>query len=290
MIPVIDVKTALADATWQLEEEGIESAPLDAALLLAHVCGIQRETLMLNQSKILNDNDIIAFNAFVARRQQYEPIAYIIGKKEFWSLDFCVTPDTLIPRPDSETLIEAALKRVPSFAENGRAKPITLLDIGTGSACLLIALLKELPRAQGVGVDNSKRALQVAIENAKRHEVTDRTQFLESHWCDALNGTFDLIITNPPYVAEGALGTLMPDVVQYEPHTALFAGSDGLDAYRALAPQIAVRLNKGGYAVLEVGQGQAADVAGLLGMQGLKTETEKDLAGIDRCVIARKLN
>jgi release factor glutamine methyltransferase len=283
------VQNALAHAARQLEQFGIDSARLDASLLLSHVLGIKRERLMLSPEKELDNNEISAFNAVVARRQQCEPVAYITGKKEFWSLDFYVTRDTLIPRPDSETLVDAALKRVRSRKTRMQAKPTTLLDIGTGTGCLLIALLKELPEFRGTGVDNSERALQVAKENAKRHGVEKRAEFIRSHWCDALDGTFDLILSNPPYIAETDMAALMPDVARYEPRSALVAGADGLSAYRALAPQVAAKLNPGGTVLFEVGQGQAEKVAALLAAQGLEMQPpEKDLAGITRCVIAEK--
>jgi len=278
------IRDALNHARHLLEEAGIDSARLDASVLLAHVLEVSNGQVTILAEKQLNNEQIEAFNALVARRQQSEPIAYILGKKEFWSLDFCVTRDTLIPRPDTETLVEAALKRMP-----GSAKPITLLDIGTGTGCLLIALLKEFPGARGVGSDNSERALQVAKENAKRHNVDQRAEFTLSHWCDAIDGTFDLILSNPPYIALNDLASLMPDVARFEPHAALFAGNDGLDAYRALAPQIAARLNPGGYTLLEVGQGQAKEVIKFLRNEGLEVEAPvKDLAGVERCVVGKK--
>jgi release factor glutamine methyltransferase len=151
--------------------------------------------------------------------------------------------------------------------------------------------LKEVPNARGVGVDNNERALQVARENAKRHNVEDRAEFLLSHWCDAIDGTFDLILSNPPYIASDAMSSLMKDVADFEPKGALVAGIDGLDAYRAIVPQLSSRLNPGGYVLFEVGQGQAELVEALLQAQGLKTETaEKDLSGVTRCVIARRDN
>jgi release factor glutamine methyltransferase len=285
----VTAHTALADAGQALAQWGIASALLDARLLLAHALGMERTESVLLADRPLKEDEISRFSSFVARRAHFEPVAYITGKKEFWSLDFCVTRDTLIPRPDSETLIEAALKRVRIKKTQEQAGPIALLDIGTGTGCLLIALLKELPAARGVGLDNSERALQVAEENAKRHGVETRARFIRSHWCDALHGTFDLILSNPPYIAEGAMNALMPDVLHFEPRSALAAGADGMDAYRALAPQVAARLNPGGVALFEVGQGQAKGVSALLSRQGLMTEyPEKDLAGTPRCVVARK--
>lgn len=280
----ITVSDAAKEAAVKLQAAGCETASLDASLLLAHIMGIPRQSLMLVHDKALNDNEIMLYGRAVERRVAKEPIAYITGSKEFWSLDFFVTRDTLIPRPDSETLIEAALKLVKN-----RAKAISVLDIGTGTGCLLIALLKELPQASGVGVDINTGALAVAHRNAVHNAVDARAVFTESHWCDAVNGTFDLIISNPPYIAETDRDSLMQDVVSFEPHKALFAGTDGMDAYKALAPQVAARLNAGGFCVFEAGMGQAAAISDLLRAEGLVDgQTARDLQGIPRAVIAHK--
>jgi release factor glutamine methyltransferase len=229
----------------------------------------------------------------IDRRCKNEPIAYITGKKEFWSLDFTVTRDTLIPRPDSETLVEAALGRAKKIAGELN-KPLTLLDIdildiGVGTACLLVALLKELPAAHAIGVDISEPALKVAQKNAKNNNVDKRVRFMKSNWCDAAEGKFDLIVSNPPYIARSDFTHLMKDVVDYEPALALLAGEDGLDAYRILARQAADKLNAGGYVLFEVGKGQAETVAALLQENGLAIdEIKNDLAGIPRCVVAKK--
>ncbi len=278
------ISQAVCEAAARLQAAGCESASLDASLLLAHIMGISRQSLILEGNKILNNKETDSFIHAVERRAKKEPIAYIIGSKEFWSLDFFVTRDTLIPRPDSETLIEVSLKLVKN-----RAKAISILDIGTGTGCLLIALLKELPQASGVGVDINTGALAVAHRNAVHNAVDARAVFKESHWCDAVNGTFDLIISNPPYIAETDRASLMQDVVSFEPHKALFAGADGMDAYRALAPQVAARLNAGGFCVFEAGIGQALAIMELLKGQGLTNgRTAQDLRGIARAVIAHK--
>lgn len=278
------VSQAVYEAMGKLEAAGCETAALDASLLLAHILGIPRQSLMLDNVKVLNSKEIELFSETIERRVQKEPIAYIIGSKEFWSLDFFVTRDTLIPRPDSETLIEVSLKLIKN-----RAKALSILDIGTGTGCLLIALLKELPQASGVGVDINTGALAVAHRNAVHNAVDARAVFKESHWCDAVNGTFDLIISNPPYIAEKDRASLMQDVVSFEPHKALFAGTDGMDAYKALAPQVAARLNAGGFCIFEAGAGQAGAIVELLKAQGLTDgRTAQDLQGIARAVIAHK--
>lgn len=291
----LSVNELIKIAVSRLRDSGIENPYLDASVLLSCVLGMRREYLLLEPERKLNNPDIVAFNEFVERRCKNEPIAYIIGKKEFWSLDFTVTRDTLIPRPDSETLVEAALKRAKNIAHE-RIAPLTslnigILDIGTGTACLLIALLKELPAARGLGVDISEPALQVAGNNAKNHGVDGRVRFAKSNWCDEVNGQFDLIISNPPYIPRGDLSHLMKDVADYEPYLALISGLDGMDSYRAISQQIYGKLKNGGYVLFEIGQGQDVAVASLLQEANLVIdEISNDLAGVPRCVIAKKMN
>lgn len=265
-----------------LEQAGIENAGLDVALLLCEAMGATRESLLLNPDMELNDKEKELFRRMLERRLAHEPVAYILGRKEFWSLDFSVTRDTLIPRPDSETVVEAAIACV-----RNRVKPLNVLDLGTGSGCLLISVLTELPSAHGLGVDKNERALHIARRNAGQHGVLPRTGFVCGDWSDALNGTFDLILSNPPYIPEPQMRSLMPDVVDYEPRAALAAGADGLDAYRALAVQLAPKLAPGGHLLFEVGQGQAGDVSMLLEQNGFAvTSIARDLAGTPRCVVA----
>ncbi len=289
------VGDVLAGAASVLKAAGIETPQLDAALLLAHTLGMPRERLLLEQGRVLNSNELSGFEHLVLRRSKHEPVAYIIEKKEFWSLDFIVTYDTLIPRPDSEILVEAALKRAKNIAHT-LARPLTLLDIGildigVGTGCLLIALLRELPSAQGLGVDVSVPALDVAGKNARTHGVLDRVQFIKSNWCDKVEGKFDMIISNPPYIPRNDYTHLMKDITDYEPYTALVSGEDGLDSYRAISRQVGSRLKSGGYVLFEIGQGQAEAVAELLHENNLAVEEiKKDLAGVQRCVIARKMN
>lgn len=283
----------LANAAGRLTQSGIQNPRLDASLLLAHVLGITREQLILHTDREVTPQQAAKFEGFVTRREKSEPIAYIIGKKEFWSLDFAVSRDTLIPRPDSEILVEAALKRAENIA-HARETPLSLidigiLDIGTGTGCLLIAIMKSLPQTHGVGVDISEAALRMAEMNSKTHGIGSCVQFKQSNWCDEVNGIFDLIISNPPYIAEGDMAHLMKDVVAYEPITALVSGVDGMDSYRMISRQLQAKLAPGGYVLLEVGQGQASHVAAMLEEQGLvMDEIRRDLAQIPRCVIARK--
>jgi release factor glutamine methyltransferase len=219
----------------------------------------------------------------VRRRLAREPVAYILGEKEFWSIRFEVGPAVLIPRPESETVVEAVLAHLPD-----RARPLRLLDLGAGSGCLLLALLSELPQATGVGVDDSAAALALARRNAERLGLAARADFRPGHWGEGLQERCDIIVSNPPYVAEREWDTLQPEIRAFEPRAALVAGPDGLAAYGALAPVCARLLAQGGLCALEIGLGQGAAVAALLAASGLIViERRRDLAGIERCLIAR---
>jgi release factor glutamine methyltransferase len=245
---------------------------LDAELLLAHAFGITRQALLLGPDWPVPPE----FDSLLQRRLAHEPVAYITGSKAFWTLDLHVTPDVLIPRPDSETLIEAAI------AHFGGGAPATMLDLGTGSGALLLAALDQWSEAWGLGIDRSAAALAVARGNAERLGLGDRACFVQGSWADALGARFDLILCNPPYIEVGA--ALPPQVAAHEPASALFAGPDGLDDYRRIAPQLARLLAPGGIAVLEIGGTQADQVSALLRAEGLRTNVVKDLAGLDRCV------
>ena len=246
---------------------------LDAEVLLAHVVGLDRMALLLALDRAI---DPAAFAALVDRRAAGEPVAYITGRREFWSLDLCVTRDVLIPRPDSETLIAAA---VAHFA--GTSGPRRVLDLGTGSGALLLAALSEWPAAMGIGIDASAPALVVALANATRLGFGDRTAFVHGGW-DAGEGRYDLILCNPPYVATA--DQLPCDVIDWEPQAALFAGADGLAEYRHLAPVIAARLARNGVACVEIGSTQADAVALLFTGAGLDVTLLRDLAGLPRCL------
>jgi release factor glutamine methyltransferase len=244
----------------------------DAEVLLAAVLGVERGALLLNPDRVFVP---VVFDAQVARRASGEPVAYITGHREFWSLDLLVTPDVLIPRPDSETLIEAALA--------SGINPATILDLGTGSGALLLSALTEWPAATGLGIDASPAALAVATRNAERLGLANRARFQPGDWGQGLTEHFDLILCNPPYVETGA--DLARDVRDHEPASALFAGADGLDDYRRIMPQLAGLLAPGGIAVVEIGHTQAAAVAALV--VGAEVTTCQDLAGRDRCLVVK---
>ena len=251
-----------------------DSPRLDAELIAAHAAGLERHEMLLRLRDLAVPTDA---DALLARRLAHEPVAHITGTRDFWTLRLRVSPDVLIPRPDSETLIEAALRH---FA--GQAGPRRILDLGTGSGALLLAALSEWPDATGLGVDISGAALAVARDNARRCGLADRAAFAQGDWGAGLDDRFDLILCNPPYIEAGAV--LAPDVVDHEPHGALFAGADGLDCYRRLAPDMARLLAPGGLAVFEIGHDQGAAVSALFAGQGFVPTLHPDLAGRDRCI------
>jgi release factor glutamine methyltransferase len=266
------VREALALAARRLDG-GSASPRLDAELLMAAAFGVDREALLLSH---LDEEAPDCFAVLVERRERGEPIAYITGRRAFWTMELEVGPGVLIPRPESETLLEAAL------AHFGQAGPRTVLDLGTGSGALLLAALDQWPNASGLGVDLSEPALAVARANADRLCLADRACFLRGDWAEGVSGRFDLILCNPPYVEAGA--ALPRDVIEWEPREALFAAADGLGEYRRLAPLIPRLLDEGGLACVEVGAGQADAVASLFAAQGLQTEPRRDLAGHIRCI------
>ena len=250
-----------------------ETPRLDAELLMAHALGVSREALLLGAG---GDAVPAGFAALVARRAGGEPLAYITGRRAFWTIELAVAPGVLIPRPDSETLIEAAVARF------GAAGPARVIDLGTGSGALLLAALDEWPEATGMGVDRSDAALAIAAANAARLGLADRAAFRAGDWADGVAERFDLILCNPPYIETDAV--LPRDVAEHEPAGALFAGPEGLDDYRRLAPQIARLLAPGGLGCIEIGATQAAAVTAIMAAQGLATAVHPDLAGHDRCV------
>ena len=277
------VRSELDAAFAALSAAGIENPRLEARLLLRHVVGLSMEILIGYSEQAVAEVDRATLTRLVARRAAREPLAYILGEREFWSLPFRVTSDTLVPRPDSETLIEAALEHVAD-----RRRPLRILDLGTGSGCLLLALLAELPAASGVGVDLSAAALGVARDNALVLGLADRAAWVQGNWSDAISGTFDLVVTNPPYVAEAELACLAPEVAQFEPRLALNGGLDGLDCLRALAPRLACLGTHDSIILIEIGADQAASVTALLLDHELQdVKTIHDLSGNSRCLVAR---
>jgi release factor glutamine methyltransferase len=270
----------LTAAAERLRAAGVESPRRESRLLLAHALGVPVEALVSGKVAEPNPQSVAQFEAFLARRVLREPLAYILGAREFWSHSFAVTSSVLVPRPESETLVEEALRRFPV-----REAPLRVLDLGAGSGCLLLSFLSERPQAQGLGVDISDEALTIAAENARRLGLDDRVQFLRGNWLDAVAGSFDVIFANPPYVAEPELSQLEPELA-HEPKLALDGGPDGLDAYREIAARLANHLRPGGQAFFEVGCGQVGEVEDLLAKKGLVLDgTVFDLSGIVRCLV-----
>ena len=280
------VSDAIDEAAHQLTGAGIDAARHEARLLLSHVTGLDLARLIAEPDWRLSEPDQTRFADLVERRARREPVSHLVGEREFWSLPFSVCPAVLDPRSDSETLIETALALFPE-----EAAPISVLDLGTGSGCLLLALLHERPRACGIGTDASADALAVATENAARLGVADRVSFMRGDWGAALEGVFDLILCNPPYIAADDLAALSPEVAHFEPRLALDGGRDGLSAYRAILPDVARLLAPGGVALLELGADQTDFVAEIVVKTPLRfIDTRNDLAGIPRCMVIGNLS
>ena len=268
------IARALDDATHQLSKTS-DTPRLDAELLMAEALHIDRDRLILSPP----DRDVPKrFHSMVKRRLKGEPVAYITGRRAFWNIDLHVGPGVLVPRPDSEVLIASAIEH---FEANGA--PQRVLDLGTGPGTLLLAALDIWPGATGVGVDVSRRALSYASANARRLGFEKRLKFKIGNWATGIDESFDLILCNPPYVAEGA--ELGPGVREYEPDEALFAGEKGLDAYAELAPQLPRLLNEKGLAAVEIGHDQAKAVPPLLARDGLKPRVVNDFADRPRAVL-----
>ncbi len=260
-----------------------DAPEVEARVLILHAAGAPQSSIHLLDSQALDGEVWERLNAWTVRRLTYEPIAYILGEREFWGLTFAVSPSVLIPRQDSEAVVEAALKHL------GASGPSRILDLGTGSGCLLLALLSEWPKATGLGVDCSDDALEVAALNAQRLGLLDRAAFVRGDWGEGAAGEFDLVVSNPPYIPDEDIDGLMPDVRDFEPHLALRGGLDGLVAYRRIVATLSQRVVDGSHLIFEVGYNQAELVSNLLIASGLTVlGTNLDSAGHPRAVIACK--
>ncbi len=279
----MNIGEALAHATQRLTAVGISSASLDARLLVGHAANQNDLALRTEIQHEISTDQHELLEQLLQRREKFEPMAYILGSQPFFGRDFKVTPDTLIPRPDSETLIAALLALLPQ-----RDQAFTVADLGVGSGCLLLTVLAEFPNAYGFGVDISDGALAVTGDNAVQLQVAERLTLLKGEkWADELPMGVNVIMSNPPYITTAEMAELMPDVKDYEPHTALEAGADGLDAYRALIPSAAKHLGAGGLLLLEVGYTQATDVKKLLEATAwADVQSFKDLSGHERVIAA----
>jgi release factor glutamine methyltransferase len=277
---VATIGTLLADAAESLRKAGIDQPRLEARLLLAHAFGMDQAALLSARERYADPAMLIPI---LERRLAREPLALIVGRQGFWTLDLAVSSATLIPRADTETLIEAALAAFPR-----REDVRSVLDLGTGTGALLLAALTEFPQAWGVGIDANPAAAGLAAANAESAGLAARAAFFAGDWAAACVGGFDLILSNPPYIPSAQIAGLMPEVARYEPVAALDGGEDGLSAYKCILPQILRLLRPGGAAVLELGQGQEADVGRLACMAGLEVQSARhDLSGIARALVVR---
>jgi release factor glutamine methyltransferase len=270
----------LCQAGQLLRAAAIEAPRQEARLLLAHAMGCREEDLLRDPRAAVPPSAGVAFTALLRRRAAREPMAHLTGRAGFWTLDLAVSPATLVPRPDSEAVVEAALD---GFADGGR-----VLDLGTGTGALLLAVLAERPGATGVGVDRAPAAAALAARNAAANGLAGRAAFLAGDWAEALAGRFDLVLSNPPYIARPDIAGLMPEVALHEPVLALDGGADGLEAYRRILAALPRLLAPGGRAVLELGAGQRRAVEGLAAGAGLAVEgARRDLGGIERALVLR---
>ena len=274
-----DVGTCLKRGAARLAAVGIENPWRESRLLLAHVTGFSEAALIGYPERAVEACG--AYSALIARRAAHEPMSHLLGRREFWSLEFEVTADTLDPRPDSETIIEAALD---NFRDPGRE--LRILDLGTGTGCLLAALLEEFPASWGVGVEHCAKTAVIARRNITRLMMADRGRIVVADWAAPLKGAFDLVVANPPYIPTAEIARLQPEVAEYDPAAALDGGSDGLAAYRRLMPELARLLAHDGVAIVEFGAGQRNAVADLARGNGLVVrDVCADLAGRPRCLV-----
>lgn len=276
-MPPDELARLLGEAAARLKAAGSDTPVLDARLLLQAAAGISREELILGPDRPLTTEQLAAYESHITRRERSEPVSRILGEREFYGRSFKVTPDTLDPRPDTETLIEAALAIMPPRAR--------LLDLGTGTGAIAVTLLAERPEATGVATDLSPAALAVASENATTHGVATRLTLLQGSWFEPVTGSFDIILSNPPYIPSGDIAGLSPDVRNFDPGLALSGGDDGLDPYRAIASAAAAHLAGGGHVLVEIGAGQADDVSAIFAAQGFgPAGRHRDLGGHERAL------
>ena len=279
------IGAAVARLTEIFADAGIETARLDARILTAAALNRPADDLRRDPDALLDAAALARLDRMMHQRaMERMPVSRILGRREFWSIDFMLSPATLDPRPDSEIVVETALKILTNTAKAWR-----ILDLGTGTGCLLLAVLSERPAATGVGTDISPDAIAAAAANAAALGLADRASFIVANWAGDLDERFDLILSNPPYIPEAEIGNLAPEVVRHDPRRALDGGADGLDAYRILAREMPPRLADSGIAILEIGADQAPAATAILEDGGLKVAPPaRDLAGRDRCLVCRR--
>ncbi len=278
------IDALVQESARTLAAAGIENPRLEARVIVGAASGATIETMVAHPEREIDEASVAFAQALVERRVAGAPMAYLVGHKEFWSLEFAVTAATLVPRADSETLVAAALAFAADAGRAWRA-----LDLGAGTGCLLLSFLSERPRARGIAVDRSEAALGVAAANADSLGLGGRTSFVCGDWAGGLAGPFDVILSNPPYIPRDEIPGLAIEVRDFEPHEALDGGPDGLDCYRRIVADLPRLLADDGMCFFEVGIGQAGDVAALAQAHGLSVPgIERDLAGIERCVRVAK--
>ena len=282
------VETARRALAKKLHAAGIDSAELDARLLMGAALQLDLTGLITSISRRLATSETLALDGFARRRIAGEPVARILGWKEFWGLPLKLSASTLVPRPDTETVVEAALENARGLAPD---RPLRIADIGTGSGAILLALLHELPHAFGIGTDISPGALRTARSNAIDLKLSSRAAFVACDYAAALSDAFDLVVSNPPYVRSSDIAGLATEVRDHDPRPALDGGADGLAAYRTLIPQAEALMRPGGALVVEAGRGQSSDIESLMTAAGLTVDCppKPDLAGVPRAVSGRKL-
>ena len=270
------------NASIFLKKKRIQSALLDSEIILSNFMKVSRENLLLNDKMKVSKKIKDKFQSAIERRSENEPVAYIVKKKEFWSMDFLVNDSTLVPRPETELLIEKTLKIFSN-------KKINILDIGTGSGCILLSLLKELPQSKGIGIDISKEALKIATKNSKKLKLNNRAKFIKSDIGKFKSKKFDLVISNPPYINFKDLNSLSKDILKYEPITALNGGIDGLDVIKKVIYKSSKLLKKNGLLAIEIGSNQYKKVSKILGNNELKEIVKVlDFETNVRCIISTK--
>ena len=277
-------RAALKEAVLSMKAAGVDMPVLDARLIVQHALGIDWNVLFLQPDQALTDDERARLEAALSRRAAFEPVSRIVGRRHFWTLDLAVSPATLDPRADTETVIEAIVTAIPD-----RATALRVLDFGTGTGALLLALLAEYPNATGVGVDLSAEAAEVARANAASHDLGARAIFVVCHWAAGVTGQYDLIVSNPPYIPHGDLAALPADVREYDPHLALNGGADGLDAYREIFAAIPGLLTTEGLVAVEIGAGQSDAVIDIARQAGLVFSARRaDLGGIERALLFKR--
>jgi release factor glutamine methyltransferase len=279
----VTLQDAWRDMRARFSDAGIDTPTLDARLLVQSALGLTHEELLMRPHQPLTPEQEKTLASFEARRLKREPVSRILGQRAFWKSFFKVTPATLDPRPDSETLVEAVLRHAE------RDRPLAVLDLGTGTGCLLLSLLQELPQATGTGIDISPEAVEVARQNAEALDLNAKSIFMANSWNELTpSALFDIVISNPPYISDAEMAALAPEVREYDPVAALSGGADGLDCYREIAALLPRLLGPQGAVFLEIGATQAEAVKGILAHAGLRVlQTCTDLAGHDRCIVAR---